>query len=119
KRDPLAAARRLAQRYGAVVVLKGPTTVICHPSGRLAVSTRGTPALATGGTGDVLAGLIGALLARPGGNREPFYRACLGVWLHGYAAELAADEVGDSLVASDVVRYLPRAIRHLTDHGSA
>ena len=118
-RDPLTAARRLAELYKSVVVLKGPTTAISHPDGRMAVSTRGTPALATGGTGDVLAGLIAALLARPGGADRLFHRACLGVWLHGYAGELAALQVGDSLIASDVVAQLPVAVRHLTDQRTA
>lgn len=115
KRDPLGAARLLAQRYGTVVVLKGPATVVADEHGRLAVSDRGTPALATGGTGDVLAGLIGALLARPGGAPAPFERACLGVWLHGVAGEAAALEQGESLVASDVVAHLPHAFRQLAE----
>ncbi len=113
RRDPLTAARLLAQRYSSIVVLKGPATVICEPGGQLAVSTRGTPALASGGTGDVLAGLLGALLASPGGAEHAFHRVCLGVWLHGHAGELTAAEVGRSLVASDVVRQLPHAIAHL------
>ena len=115
KRDPLGAARQLAERYGAVVVLKGPATVVADPHGHLAVSDRGTPALATGGTGDVLAGLIGALLARAGGADAPFERACLGVWLHGVAGEAAALQVGESLLASDVVAHLPHAFRQLAD----
>lgn len=113
KRDPLAAARALADKYHSVVVLKGPTTVICEPGGRSAVSTRGTPALASGGTGDVLAGLIAAQLAKPGGDDLLFERACVAVWLHGLAGELAAAEMGDALVASDVVARLPHAARHL------
>ncbi len=113
KRDPLTAARRLAERYASVVVLKGPATIVCEPGGRLAVSTRGTPALASGGTGDVLAGLLGALLARPGGREHAFQRVCLSVWLHGCAGELAAAQLGTSLVASDVVRQLPHALARL------
>lgn len=112
--DPLGAAARLAEATNAITVLKGPTTVICAPGGRTAVSVRGTPALATGGTGDVLAGLLGALLAKPGGSQSLFERACLAVWLHGVAGELAAAELGHSLVATDVAERLPRAIRQLT-----
>lgn len=111
--DPLSAAAHLAQLLGAVVVLKGPTTVIAAPDGRRAVSTRGTPAMASGGTGDVLAGLLGALLAAPGGAPSLFERARLGVWLHGVAGELAAASVGDALVASDLVATLPEARRSL------
>ncbi|MFA7459525.1 MAG: NAD(P)H-hydrate dehydratase [Trueperaceae bacterium] len=114
-RDPLHAAGLLAQLHGAVVVLKGPTTVVSHPDGRTAVSTRGAPAMATGGTGDVLAGLLGALLARRGGAEHAFERACLAVWLHGRAGELAAKQLGESLVASDVVAYLPPALAELAN----
>lgn len=111
--DPLAAAALLAERQGAVVLLKGPTTVIASPSGRLAVSTRGHPAMATGGTGDVLAGLLGALLAPAGAAQQLFERVCLGAWLHGVAGELAARRLGRSLVASDVARRLPDALHLL------
>lgn len=65
RRDPIAAATLLAAAFGSIVVLKGPATVIASPTGRVAVSTRGGPELASGGTGDVLAGAIGALLAAP------------------------------------------------------
>ncbi len=112
--DPLAAATSLAVLAQATVVLKGPTTVIADHTGRVAVSPRGSPALASGGTGDVLAGLLGALLAAPGGSEALFERACLGVWLHGVAGELAAAQVGSALVASDVVTALHRARQLLT-----
>ncbi len=113
RRDPPAAAALLAQRYGATVVLKGPTTVIAEPGGRAALSTRGSPALASGGTGDVLAGLLGALLAAPGGRQAVFERACLAAWAHGVAGELAAAELGYGLVASDVAAKLPAALLQL------
>ncbi|MGN6234237.1 MAG: NAD(P)H-hydrate dehydratase [Trinickia sp.] len=84
QRDRIGAARALAARYGAVVVLKGAGTVIASPDGRAAVNPTGNAALATGGTGDVLGGVIGALLA----ERLPSYEAALaGVYLHGWAAE--------------------------------
>lgn len=111
--DPLTAAACLAKATGAVTALKGPTTVICEPSGRTAVSVRGAPELATGGTGDVLAGLLGALLARPGGKEALFERTCLAVWLHGVAGELAAARLGRSLVATDVAEHLPQAYSQL------
>jgi ADP-dependent NAD(P)H-hydrate dehydratase / NAD(P)H-hydrate epimerase len=89
QRDRLAAARTLSGRFGAVVVLKGAGTVIAAPDGRTAVNPTGSAALATGGTGDVLGGIVGALLAQ----RLPSYEAALaGVYLHGLAA--------DTLVAS-------------------
>lgn len=84
QRDRLGAARALAARFAAVVVLKGAGTVIASPDGRAAVNPTGNAALATGGTGDVLGGIIGALLA----ERLPGYEAALaGVYLHGLAAE--------------------------------
>ena len=84
QRDRIGAARALARRFGAVVVLKGAGTVIASPDGRAAVNPTGNAALATGGTGDVLGGIIGALLA----ERLPGYEAALaGVYLHGWAAE--------------------------------
>ena len=89
QRDRLAAARGLSAKFGAVVVLKGAGTVIAAPDGRTAVNPTGSAALATGGTGDVLGGIIGALLAQG----LPGYEAALaGVYLHGLAA--------DTLVAS-------------------
>jgi hydroxyethylthiazole kinase-like uncharacterized protein yjeF len=84
QRDRLGAARALAARFASVVVLKGTGTVIAAPDGRLTINPTGNAALATGGTGDVLGGIIGALLAQ----RLPGYEAALaGVYLHGLAAD--------------------------------
>ena len=114
--DPLTSATRLSLRSGAVVVLKGATTVIAAPDGRTAVSTRGHPGMASGGTGDVLAGVLGALTAagahagdgvdtaRP--RATLFERACLAVFVHGVAGERAAAQHGYALVASDLVERL-------------
>lgn len=107
--DPLGAAAALAAEFGAVVVLKGPTTVVAAPDGRAAISERGHPGMASGGTGDVLAGVLGALLAPAGGREEQFTRVCAGVWLHGVAGELAATTAGLGLVASDLAAALPLA----------
>jgi len=107
--DPLDAAAMLAAGFGATVVLKGATTVISSPDGRVAVSERGHPGMATGGTGDVLAGVIAALLAPAGGRERTFERACAAVWLHGVAGELAAEQAGLGLVASDLADALPAA----------
>jgi hydroxyethylthiazole kinase-like uncharacterized protein yjeF len=104
--DRLENARELAQRLDAVVVLKGAGTVIARPDGGVAVNRTGNPGLATGGTGDVLAGLVGTLL----GQGWPAWEAALaGVWLHGAAADrLVAGGVGPiGLTAGE----LPRAIR--------
>ncbi|WP_194711076.1 NAD(P)H-hydrate dehydratase [Noviherbaspirillum soli] len=104
--DRLAAARRLAADFGAVVVLKGAGSVIARPDGLVVINVTGGPALATAGTGDVLAGLCGALLAQ----RWPTWEAALAaVWLHGAAADMLVDQgVGPvGLVASE----LPRTVR--------
>jgi NAD(P)H-hydrate epimerase len=105
--DRLAATRSLAERTGAVVLLKGPATVVAHPDGRVLVTTTGDARLATAGTGDVLAGVIAALCAR---GIEPFEAAAAGGFLHGLAADLGWRE---GLVAGDVVALLPAAIEHL------
>jgi hydroxyethylthiazole kinase-like uncharacterized protein yjeF len=84
QRDRLAAARALAARFASIVVLKGVGTIVAAPDGRLAINPTGNAALATGGTGDVLGGIIGALLAQ----HLPRYEAALaGVYLHGLAAD--------------------------------
>src|SRR5690606_31048818 len=104
--DPLTAAARLAAATDAIVVLKGPTTVVARPDGEAALSSRGHPGMASGGTGDVLAGLIGALTATTKSPRELFERTCLAVFMHGVAGENAAARLGDSLLAGDVVEEL-------------
>ncbi|WP_460849873.1 NAD(P)H-hydrate dehydratase [Nocardioides ultimimeridianus] len=102
---PLFHARRTAQEYAAVVLLKGRRTITAHPDGRVRVTTSGTPWLATAGAGDVLGGLIGALLAA---GLDPYDAASAGSWLHGAAATLATD--AGPIVAGDVARALPRLI---------
>jgi ADP-dependent NAD(P)H-hydrate dehydratase / NAD(P)H-hydrate epimerase len=95
-----ARAKEAAARFGHVVVLKGAGTVIADPDGRLARAPFVNPALSTAGTGDVLAGTIGALLAQ---GVAPFEAAALGVYLHGAAADRTRERLGDSgLLASDL-----------------
>lgn len=108
--------RAAAQLSGAVVVLKGDDTLIAEPEGRVAVSRGGSPALATAGTGDVLTGVIAALLAQ---RLHPFLAAAAGVLLHARAGRLAAQAVGavESVIASDVIEALPRARREDGEHG--
>ena len=102
----LASARAAADRHDAVVLLKGRHTLVAEPGGRVRVTTTGVPWLATAGAGDVLTGVIGALLAS---GLEPFDAASVGSWLHGSAATLASQ--GGPLVAGDVARALPEAVR--------
>jgi len=100
------AAVQLAARCGIVVVLKGHRTLTTDGA-RRAINTTGNPGMATGGTGDVLTGLIAALACQ---HLEPFDAARLGVHLHGLAGDLAAEELGEvSMIASDLVLYLPDA----------
>ncbi|MCL6517507.1 NAD(P)H-hydrate dehydratase [Alicyclobacillus sp.] len=109
----LTAATRLAEMTGAVVVLKGFRSIVTAPDGRIRVNPTGNAALATAGTGDVLAGMIGALLAQ---GADPFTAACAGVWLHGRAGELAGDRVGPvSTMATDVIHDISRAISSCFD----
>jgi NAD(P)H-hydrate epimerase len=107
--DRIEAARSLAASTGAVVLLKGPTTVVAHPDGRVHLSASGDARLATAGTGDVLSGVVGALLAQ---GVDAFAAAAAGAWLHGRAA-MAGPPRG--LVASDVVDGLPVALGELDD----
>ncbi len=108
ERERLRHVRAAAELSGAVVVLKGDDSLIADPAGRVAVSPGGAPALATAGTGDVLTGVIAALLAQ---GMEPFVAAAAGVWLHAAAGREAARRQGaaESVVASDVIEALPAA----------
>lgn len=104
--DRLAAARRGAETTGAILVLKGHRTLIATPEGEVFVNATGNPGMATGGSGDVLTGFLAALLAQ---DLDPLAAAQLGVFLHGAAGDLAAEEVGPvGLRAGDLVERLPR-----------
>jgi NAD(P)H-hydrate epimerase len=101
----LAAARELASRSGAVALLKGADTIVATPDGRLAIRDGDEPGLATAGTGDVLSGTIGALLAR---GAEPFLAASAGAAAHLAAARAAVEaRPGRAIIAGDVADHLP------------
>jgi hydroxyethylthiazole kinase-like uncharacterized protein yjeF len=102
--DRVDAARRLAEATNAVVLLKGPATVVAAPSGEVLVAAAGDARLATAGTGDVLSGVIAAFVAR---GLDPFHAAAAAAVVHGRAALLGP---ADGLVASDVVAHLPAAL---------
>lgn len=106
--DQLRSARTAAERYAAVVLAKSRHTIVAHPDGRARVTTTGSPWLATAGSGDVLSGLVGALLAA---GLDPFDAASAGAWLHGAAGTLAAQD--GPIVASAVGRAIPKVCGRL------
>jgi NAD(P)H-hydrate epimerase len=113
--DRLAAVRRAAAEAEAVVVLKGYRTLVATPGGEVHVNPTGNPGMATGGTGDVLTGLIAGLLAQGLGALDA---ARLGVYLHGRAGDLAAARTGETaLAAGDLLTYLPAAFLELEEGG--
>ena len=111
-RDRLATALTFAQAHRAIVVLKGARTVLANPDGRLAICPTGNPGLATGGTGDVLTGMIVALLAQ---GLSAWDAACAATYLHGLAGDLAASACGEmGMIAGDVIEHIPYAINQLS-----
>jgi NAD(P)H-hydrate epimerase len=107
---PLESALELADTFNAVVVLKGATSIITAPDKRVCVSTRGHPGMATGGSGDVLAGCLGAFCANA---TDLFEQVAATVYLHGMAGEAAAKVYGNGLLASDLIEMFPRVWRGL------
>lgn len=104
-------ASEAAQKYGVVIVLKGHHTVIAAPEGNCHVNTTGNPGMATAGSGDVLTGMIAALM---GQGLSYFEAACLGAHVHGLAGDMAAKKIGQtSLTAGDLLRFLPEAFKSL------
>lgn len=105
----LAVARGFARERQCTLVLKGHRTLIAFADGRVWINPTGNPGMATGGSGDVLTGLIAGVLAQE--PRRPREAVIAAVWLHGRAGDLARDELGERcLIATDLLRYLPKAM---------
>jgi ADP-dependent NAD(P)H-hydrate dehydratase / NAD(P)H-hydrate epimerase len=113
--DRIGVARDFAQQHHAYVVLKGHKTIVSEPDGNIWINTTGNPGMATGGTGDVLTGIIAGLIAQ---YPQQITRCLIAaVHLHGLAGDLAVQEIGEMpMVATDIIRFLPRAIQHLQSH---
>jgi NAD(P)H-hydrate epimerase len=113
--DRESAARKAAKEWGAVIVLKGARTVVAHPDGRCSEDPHEVPALATGGTGDVLAGIIGALMAQ---GSDPYSAAVTGVYIHASAGRRLSQRFGDSgLLAGDLLLEIPQVMNVLRQGG--
>jgi NAD(P)H-hydrate epimerase len=120
--DRLGTAQTFARESGATVVLKGDRTVIAFPDGETWVNPTGSPSMATGGTGDILTGMIAGLVAQHSPAKEQgdaWKRAVVAaVWLHGRCGELAARRLGEeSTLAMDLLDSLPKAIHQLQKSG--
>ncbi len=115
--DRIAAARRFAAEHWAVTVLKGARTVIADPGGAIAICPTGNPGMASGGMGDVLAGIVGGLLSQ---RLDPFAAACFGVFAHGAAADAVVARRGEvGLIAGDLLGELPPTIARLQAEAGA
>jgi ADP-dependent NAD(P)H-hydrate dehydratase / NAD(P)H-hydrate epimerase len=118
QQDRVNVARSFAQQHHLVVVLKGHRTIVAFPDGNLWVNTTGNPGMATGGTGDILTGMVAGFMAQyPDRIAEAVIAA---VHLHGLAGDVARESMGEqSLVATDLVRALPEAIRRSPEASTA
>lgn len=109
--EKLEKLRAFSASYEVVVVLKGAFTAVALPDGQIKFNSSGNPGMATGGSGDVLTGVITALLAQ---GYTPYISAILGVYLHGAAGDLACEKKGEEgLIASDIVENIPKSIKNL------
>jgi NAD(P)H-hydrate epimerase len=110
QQDRVGTARAFAMSRSVTLVLKGERTVLAFPDGRVWINPTGTPAMGTGGTGDILTGMISAFLAQF--RKQPDNAVAAAVYLHGLGGEIGAKAVGEkSLIATDILKYLPDAVR--------
>lgn len=116
-RNRLGIAQDFARTHSSIVVLKGARTILAHPDGATSISPTGNPGMATAGTGDVLTGILAGLLAQ---GVSPWEAAQSGVFLHGLAGDLAARTYGyPSLMAGDLLAYLPQALNEVLHAGAS
>jgi len=115
--DRTGVARTFAKDHGLIVVLKGHRTLIALPDGEVWINTTGNPGMATGGTGDILTGMISGMIAqRPKRVAEAVTSA---VYMHGLAGDVARETMGEqSLVATDLIEALPEAFRRIREGAS-
>jgi hydroxyethylthiazole kinase-like uncharacterized protein yjeF len=116
--DRIGVARRFAREHHCILVLKGHRTLVAEPEGRVWVNTTGNPGMASGGTGDILTGMVAGLVAQ--NPSEVARAAAAAVYLHGLAGDVARETVGEhSLVATDLLRALPEAFRRAQEWSTA
>ena len=112
--DRIVTARSFAKRTGTYLLLKGVPTVVATPAGEVFINTTGNPGMATAGTGDVLTGIVSALLAQ---KLSPEYASILGAYIHGYIGDVAAGTKGlHALTASDIINAIPRVLRSMAEN---
>ena len=110
-RNPRFTAKKITEKYGCVTVLKSHKTVVCSLDEQIYTNTTGNSALAKAGTGDILCGMIAGFSAQ---KMAPFEASCLSVYLHGKAGELASEDLTEySVLASDLLDYIPKAIKEM------
>jgi NAD(P)H-hydrate epimerase len=110
QKDRLGVARKFAREHGVIVVLKGHRTLVVQPDGEAWVNTTGNPGMATGGTGDILTGMVAGMIAQH--SKQAFQAVLAAVHLHGLAGDVMRESVGEhSLVATDLLKGLPEAFR--------
>ena len=113
----LEVARKFAREHELIVVLKGHRTLIASPDGTVWVNPTGNPGMATGGTGDILTGIVAGLFAQH--PQHALEATALAVYLHGLAGDIASESIGEnSLVATDLMRFLPQALAQMRNQKS-
>ena len=109
KSDLLSFTRKAAADYNAIFVVKSESTIVVYPNGMAYVSSTGNAGMATAGCGDVLAGIIAGLMQQTAENMAPL----TGVYVHGLAGDICFEKKGDCLMAKDIVRKIPNAMKKI------